>query len=36
VAQEEYFVAVHNDHGTYILVQLPERCIDDAPTGKRL
>ena len=36
VADEEYFVAVHNAKGTYILVRLPEKCIDDAPTEKRL
>ena len=33
VADEEYFVAVDNPQGTYILVRLPERCIDDKPAG---
>ena len=36
VSAEEYFVGVHNDLGTFILVQLPERCLDDAPTEKQL
>ena len=32
----EYFVSIHRDTGAKIIVQLPEHCIDGAPTGFRL
>ena len=32
----EYYVRVHRENGSKVIVQLPEDCIDEAPTQFRL